>query len=128
MGATKPEQVIEQFCSLFNAGDLDGLVNTVYEADAVLIPSPTDAPVSGRSSVAESLKGFLALGGTLSILETTAVQNGEIALTHTHWRLDIPGSEAMEAVTAEIIRRQPDGTWKYVIDNPWGGAVLEPAD
>ena len=48
------------------------------------------------------------------------MQNGDIGLTHTHWRLDIPGSEAMEGVTAEIVRRQSDGTWKYLIDNPWG--------
>ena len=32
-----------------------------------------------------------------------------------------------KGVTAEIVRRQPDGTWKYAIDNPWGGAVLAPA-
>ena len=43
MGATDPEQVIEQFCSLFNAGDLDGLVNTLYEDDAVFFPSPAEA-------------------------------------------------------------------------------------
>ena len=127
MGATEPEQVIDQFCRLFNSGDLDALVNTLYEDDAVFIPSPADAAVSGKAGVAESLKGFLALGGTLSVLATTAVRNGEIALTHTHWRLDIPGADAMEGLTAEIVRRQPDGNWKYIIDNPWGGAVLEPA-
>ena len=56
---------------------------------------------------------------------TSAVVNGDLALTHTRWRLDIPDGEPMEAVTAEIVRRQPDGTWKYAIDNPWGGAVLD---
>ena len=125
MGATEPEQVIEHFCELFNSGDLDALVNSLYEDDAVFIPSPTDAPVSGRGSVADSLKGFLATGGKVSVLATSAVRNGDIALTHTHWRLDIPGAEAMEGVTAEVVRRQSDGTWKYVIDNPWGGTVLE---
>jgi len=39
-------------------------------------------------------------------------------------QLDIPGAEAVEGVRAEVVRRQPDGTWKYAIDNPWGGAVL----
>jgi ketosteroid isomerase-like protein len=127
MGATEPAQVIEHFCKLFNSGDLDGLVESLYEDDAVFIPSPTDAPVSGRAGVADSLKGYLATGGKVSVLATTAVRKGDIALTHTHWRLDIPGAEAMEGVTAEIVRRQTDGTWKYAIDNPWGGAVLEPA-
>ena len=124
MGATEPEQVIDHFCKLFNSGDLDGLINNLYEDDAVFVPSPTDAPISGKATVAEALKGFLAMGGTLSVLTTTTLKHGEIALTHTHWRLDIPGADAMESVTAEIVRRQPDGTWKYAIDNPWGGAVL----
>ena len=72
-------------------------------------------------------QSYLASGGTISVVDTTAVRNGDIALTHTHWRLDIPGAEAMESVTAEVVRRQSDGTWKYAMDNPWGGAVLEAA-
>jgi hypothetical protein len=33
----------------------------------------------------------------------------------------------MEGTTAEVVRRQADGTWRYAIDNPWGGVVLDPA-
>lgn len=125
MEATEPEQVIDHFCKLFNSGDLDGLINNLYEDDAVFIPTPVDAPVSGKAAVAEVLKHFLATGGTLSVLATTTLKKGDIALTHTRWRLDIPDADAMESVTAEIVRRQPDGTWKYAIDNPWGGSVLD---
>lgn len=124
MAATEPEQVIDQFCKLFNSGDLDGLIENLYEDDAVFIPSPTDAPVSGKASVAEVLKAFMATGGTISVVATTTVTKGDVALTHTHWKLDIPGADAMGSVTAEIVRRQPDGTWKYAVDNPWGGNVL----
>ena len=125
MGATEPGQVIEEFCRLFNSGDLDGLVTELYEEDAVFYAAPDAAPLSGRAAIADSLKEYLASGGTLRVVATTAATNGDLALTHTHWRLDIPGGEAMEAVTAEIVRHQGDGTWKYAIDNPWGGAVLE---
>ena len=125
MGATAPEQVIQEFSKLFNSGDLDGLIENLYEDDAVFIPSPTDAPIRGKATVTEALKGFLGLSGTLSVLKTTTVQNGDLALTHTRWRLDIPGGDPLEGVTAEIVRRQPDGTWKYAIDNPWGGVVLD---
>jgi hypothetical protein len=27
----------------------------------------------------------------------------------------------MSAITAEVARRQPDGGWLYVIDNPYAG-------
>jgi hypothetical protein len=30
----------------------------------------------------------------------------------------------MEHTSAEVARRQSDGTWKYAIDNPYGGEVL----
>jgi uncharacterized protein (TIGR02246 family) len=125
MEATEPGQVIEHFCKMFNSGDLDGLLNNLYEDDAVFIPMPADAPTSGKAAVAEALKGFLGTQGTLNILATTTIRSGDIALTHTRWRLDIPNADAMESVTAEIVRRQPDGTWKYAIDNPWGGSVLD---
>jgi hypothetical protein len=41
--------------------------------------------------------------------------------------LDIPGSDSTEGTTAEVVRRQADGTWRYLIDNPFGGAVLDAA-
>ena len=124
MGASEPEQVIELFCKLFNSNDLDGLIDNLYEDDAVLIPEPGAAPLAGKAAVAEVLKGFLGTGGTISVISTKAVRSGDLALTHTHWRLDIPGADGMEAQTAEIVRRQPDGSWKYAIDNPWGSAIL----
>ena len=73
------------------------------------------------------LQAFLAMGGTMSLLGATAVPNGDLALTHSKWRLEVPGSDAMEGTTAEVVRRQPDGSWKYIIDNPFGGSVLDPA-
>jgi hypothetical protein len=30
----------------------------------------------------------------------------------------------MEQESAEVIRRQADGTWMYAIDNPWGALIL----
>ena len=84
---------------------------------------PGGDSVSG-AAVREVLQGFIAMRGTMSQVAGTAFRNGDIALTHSHWKLELPDADPMEATTAEIVRLQPDGTWKYVIDNPWGGAVL----
>jgi ketosteroid isomerase-like protein len=125
MAATQPEQVIEHFAKLFNSGDLDGLVEELYEDDAVFVPAPdSTASIAGKAAVRGALQGFLDLHGTISIIATSAYTRRDIALTHTHWRVDVPGGDPIEATTAEVVRRQADGSWKYAVDNPWGGAVL----
>lgn len=125
MAATEPGAVISEFATLFNKGDLDALISEMYEDGAVFNPSPADEPATGRAAVGEVLKGFLGLGGTLTVLATRTVQNGDIALTQSRWRLEIPGGDPMENISAEIVRRQPDGTWKYAIDNPWGALIVD---
>jgi len=123
MAASDPGQAIHEFADLFNEGDLDGLVD-IYEDGAVLKPSPADEPLAGKDAIREALKGFLSMNGTISIVATSVVQFGDIALTQSRWRLDIPGGDPMEQESAEVIRRQADGTWKYAIDNPWGALIL----
>jgi uncharacterized protein (TIGR02246 family) len=125
MAATEPGQVIDHFAKYFNSGDLESLLRDLYEEDAILIPEPGPATAAGKAAIREVLNAFLAMNGSLQVLATTAVVHGDIALTHTRWRLEFPDGEPMESVTAEVVRRQPDGTWKYAIDNPWGGAVLD---
>src|SRR4051812_41758476 len=124
MSATEPTQVIEQFVKFFNSADLDGLMDNLYEDDAVLVPAPGADVAKGKPAVRESLAQFLAMNGTMTIVGATAFANGDLALTHSQWKLDVPGQDTMEGTTAEIVRRQADGTWKYVVDNPWGGAIL----
>jgi ketosteroid isomerase-like protein len=123
MAATEPDQVIRLFADYFNAGDLPGL-GSLYEADALIIPDPSQGPVSGVPAIKEALGAFVAMGGRLTIVASQAYCSGDIALTHSTWRLEPPGADPMEATSAEVARRQPDGSWKYVIDNPWGAGVL----
>jgi hypothetical protein len=36
------------------------------------------------------------------------------------------GDESLSAITAEVARREPDGSWLYVVDSPY--ASLEPEE
>ena len=51
-------------------------------------------------------------------LETRAVvESAEgLALLYGQWTLGPPVSA--EGLSTEVVRRQPDGDWKFVIDNP----------
>jgi ketosteroid isomerase-like protein len=123
MAATQPDQIIKLFAEHFNAGDVEAL-GSLYEADAVILADPSQAPVSGVPAIKEALQAFVAMGGSLTILASTGLTSGDIALTHSSWRLDPASGDPLEAMSAEVARRQPDGSWKYVVDNPWGAGVL----
>jgi ketosteroid isomerase-like protein len=49
---------------------------------------------------------------------------GDLAYLSNTWSLSGTGPDgnpvALGATTAEVTRRQADGTWRYVIDNAWG--------
>ena len=107
--ALHPEDLARFFVVRANAGDVDGLV-ALYDLDAVLV-GPTGQVVRG----AEAIRGFYAslLAGKPTFRagdQRPAVCNGDLALTST--RL-VNGT-----VTAEVARRQPDGSWRWVIDQP----------
>jgi hypothetical protein len=41
----------------------------------------------------------------------------EIALMHTEWKVSAP--EPMSVYAIEVARRQPDGTWRWLIGDPF---------
>lgn len=123
MAATEPEQMHGLFEQAFNAGDIDALM-ALYEPDAALIPQP-GAVVEGADAIREALRWFLDRGGQITLDTTLVVRTGDLAFLSNRWSLaggTMPDGSPAElgATTAEVARRQPDGTWLYVIDNAWG--------
>jgi len=48
----------------------------------------------------------------------------DIALLFSKWNLSDPEGNAVElsGQTSDVVRRQADGSWLFVIDNPFGAA------
>lgn len=121
MPATSPEQLHREFEAAFNASDLNALL-ALYEPDAVLIPQP-GVVARGLDEIGPALQQFLDIGGTMVLDTKTVVTVGDLAYLTNRWSLTGTGPDGpieMGAVTAEIARRQDDGTWLYVIDNAVG--------
>lgn len=123
MPATTPEQIHRLFEEMFNAGDIDGLM-TLYEPGSALIPQPGSL-ASGNEQVRGALAAYLALGGRMTLDTKLVVTVGDLAYLANTWSLEGATSPdgqplTLGATTAEVARRQPDGTWLYVIDNAWG--------
>ena len=122
MPATTPEQIHQLFESAFNAADIDGLME-LYESNAALIAQPGSVG-HGSEQVRAALQGFLALKGRITLNTKLVFSVGDLAYLSNTWSLSGTGPDGepvtLGATTAEVARRQADGTWRYVIDNAWG--------
>jgi uncharacterized protein (TIGR02246 family) len=124
MSARTPEEVAQLWAESFSAGDLEALVE-LYEADATLVPQPGEV-VTGVGAIREVLSALLAMNPTFNLEVRKVLHTGDIALSFADWTLSGtgPDGEAIEmaAQTSDVLRRQADGTWRFVIDNPYGSA------
>ena len=124
MSARTPEEVPRLWAEHFSAGDLDALIG-LYETDATLVPQPGEL-VTGIEAIREALSAFLTTQPTFDLEVRKVLHTGDIALSFADWTLSGtgPDGEAIEmaAQTSDVLRRQPDGSWRIVIDNPYGSA------
>lgn len=105
--------------TLFNDGDADGL-SELYEPDAMLM-ADGGSSVSGTEAIRGAWAAFTQLGGSMKLKTLSAVDVGDLALLSNVWTFEMGGAVVASATTAEVARRQPDGSWRYVIDNPYAG-------
>jgi ketosteroid isomerase-like protein len=48
----------------------------------------------------------------------------DLALVTSEWSFNGTGPEGksvnIASIARDVLRQQPDGTWRVIIDNPWG--------
>ena len=124
MTATTPSQVIEAFAASLNSGDLQGAL-ALYEPGAVFEPEP-GRRVHGLEAIGDALTGFFAIEPRISGEIQKVIEAGDVALVVNRWSLrgTDPAGQPIEmgGVSSDVMRRQPDGTWKIAIDDPWGAS------
>jgi uncharacterized protein (TIGR02246 family) len=122
MTTATPHQVLESIVQGINSGDLESLI-PLYETDAAFATQPGSL-AHGGTGVREALSGFISMDGTLDLEVTRVLEVDDLALVMGVWSFDGTGPDGdpvrLESRNADVLRRQPDGTWRFVIDNPWG--------
>ena len=122
MSRNTPEQLLQSIVEGINTGNLDALM-TLYEPDAGFAGQPGSL-AQGLAGVRQGLGGFLALKGALDLKVTRVLQASDLALVVGTWSFSGTGPDGravnLRGRNADVLRRQADGTWRFVIDNPWG--------
>ena len=124
MPAHKPEECDILLSEAVHRGDLEAAV-ALYEPNASYVLDSGQV-IMGRAAIREVFQSYLALKLKFT-MQVKAVQsgNGDLALTGTTW--SVTGIDAdkkpftSSGKSVEVVRRQADGTWLFVIDNPHGG-------
>jgi len=118
--ARQPEDLNRFFLERANAADVEGVV-ALYEPDAVLV-GPGRKAFMGTQALRQAFTQLFAGKPTFAGETQTAICNGDLALTSTQFTIRTQDADGkpmtMKTATTEIARRQADGTWLWVIDQP----------
>jgi uncharacterized protein (TIGR02246 family) len=119
--ARTPEALHVIIEDAFNRGDLDAFADA-YEDDAVLVVPPDGRSVQGRDDIRAAAAPLFALRPHMTIVVDRELEADGLSLTHAHWSLTRtdPNGEPTDTHGRGtlVARRQPDGNWKIVLDNP----------
>jgi uncharacterized protein (TIGR02246 family) len=117
---------IEGMTEAFEAGDIPGILKH-YEDGAVVVSQP-GMPASGTPALTELFQRFIAVDPKFSFHEHEVIEAGDIALHAARWTMTGKASDgtAIEdgGLSLAILRKQSDGRWLMVIDNPYGDHVM----
>lgn len=108
---------LDRYERLWNAGDVEALA-ALYTRDSVILHA--------RSGERMGLDALRAALPELTKTETRGepiyrIEVGNFALEKTRWTSVLPGKKARRKVESDsyvVSRRQPDGSWLIVIDDP----------
>ena len=119
--AVSPEDLHKLFVQMLNSGDIDALAD-LYAVDGFLMARGT--PARGIGAIRQMLAEYVAMKPTIQLATRRVVQARDTALLLADWQFHGTtgdgGHVSTSGTSIEVARRQPDGSWRYVIDLPFG--------
>lgn len=116
--ARTPQELHQALAAAYNRKDVDGLL-ALFEPDASLVPRPGQL-ARGTDEIRRALADFVELGGSMRVEKVHVVEAGAAALSRTVWSISHGGRTSVQANGSEVVRRQADGSWRFVVDHPFG--------
>lgn len=126
METPSPLDVVAQLVTAMNKCDLEMTLG-LFEPGATFVVKP-GIVVHGTSGIRQALAGFMALKPTLAIDAQQIVEAGDVAQYCARWTIrgTDPAGNAMHlnGRSSSILRRRLNGTWLFLLDNPWGTDIV----
>jgi uncharacterized protein (TIGR02246 family) len=120
MPANHPHELHELFIAAINAKDPDALL-ALYEQEGTAVDLDGKEH-TGEPAMRAMFSGLLIAINHIDGTTRKVYVAGDVALTSATWRAEVAAPDGTVhhagGTTAEIARRQPDGTWRFVIDDP----------
>lgn len=122
--ALQPEDCDRILLDALESGDIDTSV-ALYELHAVLFKKSGEVQ-SGLDAIRANNAALIAIKPkfTIEFIKTTLSGDSSLATTRMKAQLTGTGPDGQpiegKVHTLEVVRKQPDGSWRYVIDDPYG--------
>ena len=122
MSRRTPQQVLAAVVQGINTGNLQMLL-PLYEPGAAFATHPGSL-AHGLEGIRDALGGFVSMKGKLDLKVSRVLEVNDLALVTGDWTFTGTGPDGepvkLGAKNADVLRRQADSSWRFVIDNPWG--------
>jgi ketosteroid isomerase-like protein len=122
-----PETAVVLLDRAFNEGNLDAVLSC-YEAGAAIVSEPGKV-LQGALEIKCFFEAALQSGAKAHQLHTSVIEANGIALFLSRWTLtpkeDGSAASPRAFIATSVLHRQADGTWKVLIDNPFGPLHLD---
>jgi uncharacterized protein (TIGR02246 family) len=119
---TEPRDWPRVFTERVNAGDVDGVL-ALYDPEARFVTAGGDVLV-GHEQLRKVLGGLVAARARMESRVVQAIATGDVAILYTDFHstsVDASGkTQELDQRAIEVLRRQPDGTWRLVVGDPNG--------
>jgi ketosteroid isomerase-like protein len=115
MAAQSPEDICRLFRQYMAEGDIESLLN-LYDCEAVFLNRDAQA-TRNRQELRQELTPLATAKARFDFDVRQVVRAGDIALMHTQWEVSAP--QAMSVYAIEVARRQSDGSWRWLIGDPF---------
>jgi len=114
----RAEDAHATLAAAFNTGNVSTVLS-MYDFNGIIVPEPGKA-VSGKEKFEEAIKAILSIKGKMEIKTVYCLQTGNLAVGRSEWNITEGNEVKVSAKGIEVMKQQPDGTWKIVIDHAFG--------